>query len=196
MLALRRAAASLAPRLLAQEATPSLSAAFNCLGGSLQREQQQQPSASVAYRGEPAYFGSLGSSAVLAARSRGQCALAWARTRLVGGFPAATLPIFTLRNGHAALSDARRAAKGLAHTGGRRLADGPSAPRSADSFPFTLPLSCAAYATTTELAAAQAAGLTPTAYAMKNPTPAITCVWETACRRCRRGRVVGCSSCP
>jgi ubiquinol-cytochrome c reductase iron-sulfur subunit len=81
MLALRRAAASLAPRLLAQEAAPSLSAAFNCLGGSLQREQQQQPTASVAYR---------------------------------------------------------------------------------------------AYATTSELEAAQAAGLTPTVYAMKNPTPAIT----------------------
>lgn len=31
----------------------------------------------------------------------------------------------------------------------------------------------AAYATTTELAAAQAAGLTPTTYAMKNPTPNI-----------------------
>lgn len=60
MLALRRAAASLAPRLLAQEAAPSLSAAFNCLGGSLQREQQQQPGASVAYRGEPARPGRRG----------------------------------------------------------------------------------------------------------------------------------------
>ncbi len=57
MLALRRAAASLAPRLLAQEAAPSLSAAFNCLGGSFQQQQQPSAGSSVAYRGEPSSSG-------------------------------------------------------------------------------------------------------------------------------------------
>lgn len=56
------------------------------------------------------------------------------------------------------------------------------------SLPMPLPC-CAAYATTSELAAAQAAGLTPTVYAMKNPTPAITCVCEVQGCCCRAGEV-------
>lgn len=92
MLALRRAAASLAPRLLAQEAAPSLSAAFNCIGGGLQREQQQQPSTSVAYRGEAGVSGSYRGSWFLDARSRGLAGCAEPACSRVGSNPACLGP--------------------------------------------------------------------------------------------------------
>lgn len=168
----RKASAALAPRLLQQTAAP-LAAAFQQLPAFSLGEDK--PSSAAFYRrGCPG--ARVGSLPARAFDCRAQGGL---------GAPHRAASLGSARNPASrgpgsSSTDAGRAGANVDATPRRwglrrpRAAPPTAAPpldRAPDPPCRPLP---AAYATASELAAAEAAGLPPTVYAMKNPTPAIT----------------------